>query len=215
MNGRLITFEGGEGSGKSTQSKLLFRAFDNGKIKAIKTREPGGTDQGEEIRNILVNGSDYNLEPETELLLNFAARKEHIEKLIKPSIKKGYYVISDRFYDSSYAYQGSAYGLGFDYFSNLKTLTIGSFTPDLTIYLDIDVKSGLKRANRRAETNKYEALDTSFHERVRKGFLELSEIYPERIVKIDAKANILAIHRKILGEVNRRFGLKLKPETKV
>jgi len=151
---KLITFEGGEGAGKSTQVRLLSEALNNAGIKTVTTREPGGTEGAEAIRNLLVNGDISKWDAPTELLLHLAARRDHINKFIKPSLDNGECVISDRFTDSTIAYQAYGHGLGTEFVQQMCNLVIGNFYPDLTIILDMPIELGIKRANKRRRSRK-------------------------------------------------------------
>jgi dTMP kinase len=170
---KFITFEGIEGSGKSTQSKKLYQYFLEKNQSTILTREPGGVKTSEAIREILIR--QENLEAKTELLLNFAARNEHVEKLIKPSLLENKIVISDRFFDSTYAYQGSAMNVDFAIINKIKELTIGHFAPDVTFLIDIAVDKAMKRIESREDNNRYDNFDFNFHQKVRDGFLEIAK----------------------------------------
>ncbi len=194
---KFITFEGIEGSGKSTQSKKLYEFFLAQKKSVILTREPGGTPAGEKIRDILIDEKISKLEVKTELFLNFAARLEHVEKLIKPSLQQNQIVISDRFFDSTYAYQGSAFGVDFDLIDQIKKITIGDFKPDITFLIDVPVESAFKRIEGRADNNRYEKLGLDFHQKVREGFLELAKQNP-RIKVINGKQSAEEIFIEIL-----------------
>ena len=147
--GKFITFEGGEGSGKSTQIDLLFKKLKKNGIEVIKTREPGGTIVGEKIRDILVKGSTNHITPYTELLLNSASRKEHIENLIKPNLDIGNWVLCDRFTDSTLVYQGYGHGLEINMVENINQYTVSNYSPDLTFILDLEPNDGLIRASKR------------------------------------------------------------------
>ncbi|MBM3580165.1 MAG: dTMP kinase [Alphaproteobacteria bacterium] len=190
---KFITFEGIEGCGKSTQAKKLHEFLTN----SILTREPGGTPAGEAIRKILIDENIAKLEAKTELFLNFAARLEHVEKLIKPALAAGRVVISDRFFDSSYAYQGSAFGLDGALIDEVRKMTIGSFSPDITFLIDLPVDTAFARIGNRTENNRYEKLGRDFHQRVRDGFLHLAKNNP-RIRVVDGARSPERIFQEIL-----------------
>ncbi len=175
MKPKFITFEGIEGSGKSTQVKKLHEFFLSQNQNSVLTREPGGVAASERIREILIDEKLEKLEAKTELLLNFAARLEHAEKLIKPALSKGSIVISDRFFDSTYAYQGSAFGLDENLIDNIKQMTIKDFAPDITFLIDLPVEIAFERIKSRADNNRYEKLGLDFHQKVREGFLQLAK----------------------------------------
>lgn len=210
-SGKFITFEGGEGSGKSTQVALLSRALKGIGADVVETREPGGTSGAERIREILL-AKDYAWDGITECLLVFAARRDHMEKKIKPALREGQIVISDRFVDSTMAYQGYARGLGELFVETLYSLTTAEVLPDLTVLLDIPPAEGLKRAASRNEgTNTFESQALKFHEHVRDGFLSIAKTDPDRFLVLDARDPIETQHEAIVEAVNSRFGLKVKP----
>ncbi len=198
---KFITFEGIEGSGKSTQSKKLYEFFLAEKQEVILTREPGGTKAGEKIREILIDEKIEKLEAKTELFLNFAARLEHVEKLIKPALAQNKIVISDRFFDSTYAYQGSAFGLDETLVDNIRNLSISSFAPDITFLIDVPVEIAFKRIEGREGNNRYEKLGLDFHKKVREGFLNLAK-KNNRIKVIDGTQNLEEIFAHILYSLN-------------
>ncbi len=194
-SGFFITLEGGEGTGKSTQIKLLADLLAAKGHEIVTTREPGGTPEAEKIRDLLVHRDGGDWTPVAESLLFFAARNMHIEKRIKPEMNAGKVVISDRFTDSTRAYQSYGHTIEPDFIESLVQLTIGGFEPDLTFILDLEVKTGLARAGKRLDQDnsgedRFEQLDTGFHERLRQGFLEIAARYPERCVVIDANRSI-------------------------
>jgi len=192
-----ITFEGIEGSGKSTQSKKLQEFFLQNKIDAILTREPGGCEIAEQIRKILLAEEFNNMQALTEILLNFSARLEHVEQVIKPALKSGKVVICDRFFDSTYAYQGSACGVDFAVIEQVQKITLKDFEPDITFLIDVDVKHAFARINSRIDNNRYEKLGLEFHQKVRSGFLKLAD-KNQRIKKIDGSQNIEQILLEII-----------------
>ncbi|MDA0901962.1 MAG: dTMP kinase [Proteobacteria bacterium] len=196
---QFISFEGVEGSGKSTQTKMLANALKNAGVEAILTREPGGTAVAEEIRNILINGEVSKLDGVTETLLNFAARRDHVEKFIKPTIAANKIVISDRFYDSTFAYQGFAYELDLQLIENIKQNAIGDFAPDITFLIDVDIDSAMARITQRSSNNRYEEMGLEFHQKVRNGFLEIAQKHPKRIKVINGSQTIEAIHQEIIS----------------
>jgi dTMP kinase len=191
-----ITFEGGEGSGKSTQVKLLAEHFKNLGKKVVITREPGGTETAEKIREMLL--TDASLTPEAQVILNFAARIDHIEKLIKPALKKGAVVICDRFFDSTYAYQGYAQGVPLTKIKKIHKCAIGDFKPDVTFVLDIDPKKGIARAKGRGKTNHYDDAGLDFHKKIRAAFLKIAGYNKKRCKIIDAEKTEKAVFAQIL-----------------
>jgi dTMP kinase len=180
---KFITFEGGEGSGKSTQVKLLAEHFRALGKEVIVTREPGGTVGAEKIREILLS---HKYSATEEVLLNFAARLDHVENLIKPALARGAVVICDRFFDSTYVYQGYAKGLEIGFIDKIRELTLGSFSPDITLVLDIDPVEGLARAKSRGNSNHYDEMELGFHQQIRNGFLKIAESNPARCKVVDA-----------------------------
>lgn len=197
--GRFITFEGGEGAGKSTQVRLLSEALESQGHTVVKTREPGGAEGAEQIRDLLVSGATNRWQPMTEALLNYAARVEHLTHTIKPALARGDWVISDRFFDSTCAYQGYGHGLDLEQLATLQQVVVGDFKPDVTFILDLPVEVGLMRALERGDgEDRYERMGADFHNRMRDGFLEISEKDPDRCIVIDAADSIDAIHQAIL-----------------
>lgn len=190
LRGKFITFEGVEGAGKSTQSKLLVEYLNNNGIAAVWTREPGGCEGAEEIRNILVNGAVNKWDGITEALLVYAARREHTEKKIKPLLAEGKVVVSDRYFDSTIAYQGYGYSLNLSKIKAIQDVVLEKFTPDITFILDLDVKKGLDRTDKRGDKNRYEDMQVDFHNRVRDGFLDIAEQEKKRVklINVDDKS---------------------------
>lgn len=213
MRPRFITLEGGEGAGKSTQIKLLAKAFEAAGLSAITTREPGGSAGGEAIRNLVVTGAADRWHPTTESLLFMAARYDHLETKIKPALARGEWVLCDRFYDSTYIYQGIAKQVGSAWLDQLYRLLFANAAPDLTLLLDLPPSVGLARADKRGNVaeSRFEQMDVSFHEQLREGFLGLAESHPERIRIIDATADAASVHALAIQAINARFGLALKP----
>ena len=192
MIGKFITLEGPEGSGKSTQAKMMIRRLAECGIEAMYTREPGGTALGEEIRNILQHNQAGEAPCErAELLLFEASRNQLVEKVIRPALAKGTWVICDRFIDSTTAYQGFARGLPIDEVQAINRFTINDVTPDLTLLLDLEVETGFERIAQRflelgESADRFEQEERSFHERVRQGYLKLAEEEPDRFRIVDA-----------------------------
>jgi len=197
MKTKFITFEGIEGCGKSTQSKKLHEFFLQKNIPTILSREPGGTLASEKIRAILLDEEIAKLEAKSELLLNFAARLEHVEKLIKPSLAQEKTVICDRFFDSTYAYQGSAFGVEKNLIDEVRKITIGNFSPDITFLIDLPVETAFERIQNREGNNRYEKLGIDFHQKVRHGFLNLAKENP-RIKVIDGNRTQAEIFNEII-----------------
>ncbi len=207
-SGRFISFEGGEGTGKTTQVTKLTRHLVAAGLGVVETREPGGTPAAEEIRRLLVEGDPKRWEPLSELLLHFAARREHLDKVIWPALHRGQWVVSDRFADSTRAYQGSGLGLPSTTIETLYDLSVGDFAPDLTFILDLPAEIGLRRAKWRGDPSaRYERMGQDFHERLREGFLAIAKAHPDRCRVIDATGTPEAIETAIWRTVAERFEL--------
>jgi dTMP kinase len=190
MKGKFISFEGIEGTGKSTQAKLLQQGLLGLGHEVILTEEPGGTLISLRVREILLSVDHTNMKPLTELLLYNAARAQHIEEVILPALNKGAVVITDRFTDSTFAYQGYGRGIDLDLLESIDKIATNGLRPDITALLDLDVETGLKRNRRINKTDRLELEDVEFHERVRKGYHELAAKEPERIKVLDASVGI-------------------------
>jgi len=215
QRGKFITLEGGEGVGKSTQSKRLAEFLEDRGITVMLTREPGGSDGGEQIRRLLVSGAPGRWTPLTEAFLYAAARADHVAHLIEPALAEGRWVISDRFTDSTLAYQGFGHGLPLDAVAQLNALAAGELKPDLTFILDVPVGDGLARARARpddrdeaAREDRYERMDEIFHQRVAEGYLTIARSEPERCVVVDTTGPVDQVARVISATVGERL---LKP----
>ena len=203
MNNLFITFEGGDGSGKSTQVNLLKDYLDNLNFETIKTREPGGTPSAEILRDLLTTGEVEKWTPMSEALLMWASRYEHLIQVIEPALNSGKNVICDRFYDSTYAYQGVAHNLGIDKMEKLKKIIIGDIEPDVTFVLDIDHKVGLKRSlDRPNQENRFESYNIDFHNKIRSAFLEIAKKNKNRCVVVDASLNEQEINNLIITVID-------------
>jgi dTMP kinase len=207
--GRLITFEGGEGAGKSTQIERLATALCAAGITVVVSREPGGTAGAEAIRDLLVNGPPERWLPLSETLLLLAARLDHVERKIRPALAAGQWVLCDRFVDSTRVYQGMAAAVGVELVNRLQTATIGDLAPDLTLILDVPVEVGLARRGRNASESRFEDKGVAFHQRVRDGFLQLAAEEPARCRVIDAAQGADAVAAALREAVAVRFGLDL------
>lgn len=208
MSGLFITFEGTEGCGKSTQIEALSVHLKKSGHNVSIYREPGGTDIGETIRTILQSPSNLGkISPITELLLFTACRAELSDQLIKPALKRGEIVICDRFYDSTYVYQGIGRSLDKSIIEQLKNMAVGPLKPDLTFVLDLDAELGLQRARSRqsGELDRIESESLSFFEQIRQGYLDLAKSEPNRFCVLDASQSIKAIEALIWQEVQGRF----------
>jgi dTMP kinase len=214
--GRFITLEGGEGAGKSTQAKRLAASLGTSGIQVVTTREPGGSPGAEEIRKLLLDGATGRWDPVAELLLHFAARRDHLLRTIQPALDRGDWVICDRFADSTMAYQGYGLELGPVAVERVRDIAIGDTRPDLTLILDLPVEAGLARAGERdgtaADQNRYERMDEAFHHRLRDGFLAIARAEPDRCVVIDAAMDMDAVHGEICSAVADRLGVTLGTE---
>jgi len=208
MRGKFISFEGIEGTGKSTQAKLLQQSLLGLGYEVILTEEPGGTLISLRIREILLSVDHTNMKPLTELLLYNAARAQHIEEVILPALNRGAVVITDRFTDSTFAYQGYGRGIDLDLLESIDKIATNGLRPDMTMLLDLDVETGLKRNRRINKTDRLELEDVEFHERVRKGYHELAAKEPERIKMLDASVGIeelnIVIAKMIPDFIGRR-----------
>ena len=203
LQGLLITFEGGEGTGKSTQSKLLYDYLKSKTTDVILTREPGGCTESENIRNLLVKGNINKWDPITESLLHNAARREHIKNIIKPALLKNKIVICDRYIDSTMAYQGIGQGVNLNFLNILSKEITENIVANITFIFDIDPDISLKRAKKRDKNtnNRYENFDISFHKNIRNYFKSLINTN-KRYILIDASNSIEEIHLKILKSIN-------------
>jgi dTMP kinase len=208
--GRFITLEGGEGAGKSTQVRLLKEALECAGYEVVLTREPGGSIGAEQIRNLLVCGDAGRWDGMSEALLNFAARRDHLCKTIWPAIDRGAWVISDRFADSTIAYQGYAHGLTLKSLYDLWDIAIDGYRPDLTFILDLPVKTGLQRALGRGDgEDRYEKMALGFHEKLKAGFLAIAKAESNRCRVVDATRSIDEIQTDIRHDVCERLGASL------
>ena len=207
MRGKFITFEGGDGVGKSTQLSRLAGFLHKNNIPFVETREPGGTQQSEDLRNLVVRGDVNRWQPISELLIMTAARAEHVHHVIEPALNAGKWVLCDRFIDSTAVYQGVAGGVGFTPVFDLHTMVNANLMPDTTFLLDMPEEVGLSRASRRGGDARFEKKGETFHKKIREGFLELASTYPERIVKIDAQQDFDHVWHAIQAEMINRFDL--------
>jgi len=206
--GRFITLEGGEGGGKSTQARRLAEMLERETHEVLLTREPGGSPGAEQIRGLLVDGEVQRWDAVTETLLHFAARRDHLANTVRPALDRGAWVISDRFADSTMAYQGYGHGVDRSAIADLYRICVGSLKPDLTLILDLPVEAGLARAaGRGGGEDRYERMDVAFHERLRQGFLEIARQEPGRCVVIDAARSEDEVHAQIIAAVRERMAL--------
>ena len=197
--GLLITFEGGDGAGKTTQIQCLSQLLDTHHIPHITTREPGGCPQSEAIRTMLLEGEAARWDPVAEALMMAAARRHHLTEVIWPALAKGMWVVCDRFADSTWAYQGYGHGLGEAFVTSLNHLTMGGFQPDLTLILTLPPDEGMRRKNHHAlaETDRFGRLASSFHDRVQEGYGALVVQEAQRCIPLDARAPVAHIAHEI------------------
>lgn len=210
QRGRFITFEGGEGAGKSTQIRLLADSLTRAGVDCLLTREPGGSEGAEAIRTLLVTGAAGRWDPVAEVLLFAAARADHAARVIRPALAAGRWVLCDRFADSTLVYQGYGRGLDRQIIDDLRRLSLGDLEPDLTLVLDVPVEVGLVRAVTRAGTEtRFESMDLGFHQRVRYGFLALARNEPRRCAVIEAHGDVETVAAAIRDRVALRFNQPL------
>jgi dTMP kinase len=206
--GRFITFEGGEGSGKSTQIKILAERLDGASQRTIVTREPGGSPGAEIIRHLLLSGMGKLLGPEAETLLFAAARDDHVNTVIEPALDQGIWVLCDRFFDSTRVYQGRLGKVDPGLLNAMQWVTIGDLQPDLTIILDVPVEIGMQRAAARrgaGAPDRFEAEDIKFHEGLRDAYRQIAAAEPQRCVLIDADADTGIVAARVWTAVRDRF----------
>jgi dTMP kinase len=208
--GRFITLEGGEGAGKSTQARTLAAALAAAGLPVLLTREPGGAPGAEAVRGLLLGRAWDGI---AECLLHFAARREHVARMIEPALAAGIWVVCDRFADSTLAYQVHGQGVPRAAFDAIAGAALQGLRPDLTLILDVPPDLGLARVRARGEVNRYDRLDAAFHARVRAGFAAILAAEPERCRRIDAAAAAEVVATRILAEVGARFSLPRLPPT--
>ena len=203
MRGRFITFEGGEGAGKSTQVARLAAWLRASGMDLVHTREPGGSPGAEQIRNLVLNGSAERWSPMTETLLMYAARADHLERTIRPALARGAWVICDRFADSSRAYQGAGGGVAQSFIEQLDATVVGRDQPDLTLIFDLPVEIGLARALGRGGGSevRFESKGEAFHQRLREGFSAIAAANPDRCRVIDAGGDADAVFARVLEAI--------------
>lgn len=205
QNGLFVTFEGGEGAGKSTQSRLLADRLVQAGLEVVMTREPGGTPTAETLRTLLLD-PNVALDPMEQVLLFYTARHNHVEQVIRPALRAGKVVICDRFSDSTAAYQGAAGGLGSGVIAEVDRIVLDGFKPDLTILLDLAVDTGNKRITARGEaTDRFEQAPVAFHDRLREAFLEIAGREPDRVVVFDAAEQATVIAEQVFATVQGRL----------
>jgi dTMP kinase len=206
--GRFITFEGGEGAGKSTQLKRLVARLEVGGLEVVATREPGGSPGAESIRELVLKGSADRWSPVTETLLMYAARRDHVERVIRPALARGAWVVCDRFADSTRAYQGAAGGVDPALIAAMETYVLEQTRPDLTLIFDMPVEVGLERAHARAGSEmRFESKGLAFHERLREGFLAIAHAEPDRCAIVDAKGTLDEVEAEVWAAVESRLAV--------
>ena len=204
--GRFITLEGGEGAGKTTCMSHVRRRIIDAGVGLIETREPGGTEIGEKIRALLLDRDNSDILPDTELLLMFAARAQHIGQLIRPALERGDWVLCDRFTDATHAYQGGGRGIDQGRIATLETWTQQGLKPDLTLLLDLPVETGLERAGQRSAPDRFESEDLRFMRRVRRAYLDIAGKEPQRMKIIDASRPLEEVLRQIDAVMDEVLG---------
>jgi dTMP kinase len=206
--GRFVSFEGGEGSGKSTQIRILAERLDAAKVRAIVTREPGGSPGAEIIRHLLLSGMGKLLGPDAETLLFAAARDDHVRTVIKPALNQGVWVLCDRFLDSTRAYQGGPGKVAPEIMNAMERVTIGNLKPDLTFILDVPVEVGMQRAAARRGSgapDRFEAEDVRFHQQLRDAYRQIAADQPKRCVLVDANADANTVAASVWAALRDRF----------
>ncbi|MCP5084576.1 MAG: dTMP kinase [Alphaproteobacteria bacterium] len=203
--GKFITFEGGEGAGKSTQVRLLTENLASQGLEIVQTREPGGAPQAEVLRELLISGATNRWSAGAEALLNYAARDDHLRTTIRPALERGAWVLCDRFSDSTRAYQGLAGDVSLEMIDAIHQEIVGETDPDLTLVMNIAPEVGLQRAHARGDANRFENKGLAFHQTLQKSFLEIATACPERCVVIDASGEIEEISHAIWSAVESRL----------
>jgi dTMP kinase len=206
--GRFITFEGGEGAGKSTQLKRLVARLQAAGREVVATREPGGSPGAESIRELVLKGSADRWSPVTETLLMYAARRDHVERIIRPALERGAWVVCDRFADSTRAYQGAAGGVDPAFIAAMETYVLEHTRPDLTLIFDMPVDVGLQRAHERAGSEmRFESKGLAFHERLREGFLAIARAEPDRCAIVDASGTLDDVEAAVWAAIESRLAV--------
>jgi len=200
-NGKFITLEGSEGTGKTTNMLAIKDFLEQQGIEVVMTREPGGTPIAEKIRDLLLDKENTDLCSDAELLLMFAARCQHLNELILPALEQGKWVISDRFSDASFAYQGAGRGLSWERITILKDWVQGETSPDMTLLFDLPVEVGMARAKKRGPTDRFEEEKIQFFKKVRQGYLQLADAEPQRFNIIDAAKNLEQVQSQVLKHI--------------
>ena len=197
MTGKFITVEGIEGAGKTTCMQVVTEVIEHQGINAIHTREPGGTDLGEDLRSLLLGHKHTGMSDDAELLMMFAARAEHIAQKIQPALDDGKWVLCDRFTDATYAYQGYGRGIPLEKISGLENWVQGKLRPDLTLLMDLPVEVGMERAGKRSAPDRFESEAWDFFERIRQGYLSIAAEQPSRVKVIDASQDLPDVQAQV------------------
>jgi dTMP kinase len=200
MLGKFISIEGGDGAGKSTQLQVIGDTLHSNNIEFVQTREPGGTPIGEVLRDLLLKQTEHTLTDDTELLLMFAARAEHVRSVIKPALEQGKWVVSDRFSDASFAYQG-ARGVDLSRIQGLADWVLQGFAPDLTLFFDLPLEQGLARVDKRGKPDRFEKESIAYKVRVQKIYRARAVAEPERICLIDASYDIQGVSAQVRDQI--------------
>ena len=201
MTGKFITVEGIEGAGKTTCMQVVTNVIEQQGISAIHTREPGGTDLGEDLRNLLLGHKHTGMSDDAELLMMFAARAEHIAQKIKPALDAGNWVLCDRFTDATYAYQGYGRGISLEKISGLENWVQGELRPDLTLLMDLPVEMGMERAGKRSAPDRFESEAWDFFERIRQGYLSIAAEQSSRVKVIDASQDLHDVQEQVRAAI--------------
>ena len=201
--GFFLTLEGAEGVGKSTNIEFITQYLEQRGIDYVLTREPGGTQLGEKIRELLIAVHEESMSELTELLLVFAARAQHLDKIIEPALAAGKWVVCDRFTDATFAYQGAGRGLSMETIGELESMVQGELRPDLTLILDLDPEIGMQRASNRGELDRFEREQMSFFRHVRQGYLDIAQAEPERCTVIDAAKSLEDVKLDLLAALEQ------------
>ncbi len=200
MPGKFISIEGGDGAGKSTQLQIIGDTLHSNNIEFVQTREPGGTPIGEVLRDLLLKQTEHTLTDDTELLLMFAARAEHVSSVIKPALEQGKWVVSDRFSDASFAYQG-ARGVDLSRIQGLADWVLQGFVPDLTLFFDLPLEQGLARVDKRGKPDRFEKESIAYKARVQEIYRARAAAEPERICLIDASYDIQGVSAQVRDQI--------------
>ena len=199
--GKFITFEGCDGSGKSTQARLLFEYLQKNGVDCVLTREPGGGKISESIRAIILDGKNTEMSDECEALLYAAARAQHLQEVVEPALASGKVVVCDRYVDSSFAYQATARGLGDEFISKINAFALEKYLPDVTFFVDLTAEDAFQRKHGADKNDRLEQAGLAFHQKVYEGFIKRVENEPERFVRLDGKKSISQLHLDVIEKI--------------